>query len=117
LTEAHDLGHFGIWHDRALFHFLTDPNDQDRYVSVCERTVMPGGVAIVATFAPDGPDMCSGLPVRRYDESGLEDRCGPKFDLIDSERHLHITPSGVEQRFMYATFRRVLSGDRAAVPA
>ena len=75
-----------------------------------------GGMAIVATFAPDGPEMCSGLPVQRYDETGLAERCGPRFELLDSERHLHRTPRGVEQRFMYASFRRV-SEDRAGVPA
>lgn len=68
---------------------------------------MPGGIAIVATFAPDGPDRCSGLPVRRYDSSGLAETCGARFRLIDSEQHVHTTPRGVEQRFMYASFRRV----------
>ncbi len=111
-----DVGRFDIWHDRAVLHFLTDAFDQERYVSLCERTVTPGGIAIVATFAPSGPEMCSGLPVQRYDASGLAERCGPRFELRDSERHVHLTPRGVEQRFMYASFRRV-SEDRAGVPA
>ena len=114
VTEVEDLGRFGVWHDRAVFHFLTDPIGQDRYVSLCERTVMPGGVAIVATFALDGPEVCSGLPVHRYDELGLTARCGPKFALVDSERHSHTTPRGIEQRFMYASFRRA-SEDRLPV--
>jgi SAM-dependent methyltransferase len=116
VTAIEDVGMFDIWHDRAVFHFLTDAFDQERYVSLCERTVAPAGIAIVATFAPDGPEMCSGLPVRRYDASGLAARCGPRFELLDSERYVHLTPHGVEQRFMYASFRRV-SEDRAGVPA
>jgi SAM-dependent methyltransferase len=111
VTEADSLGQFGIWHDRAVFHFLTEPKDQERYVRLCERTVLPGGVAIVATFAPDGPEMCSGLPVHRYNAGELAETCGPRFRLLDSERHVHTTPRGVEQRFMYASFRRV-SEDR-----
>lgn len=116
VTTIDDVGMFDIWHDRAVFHFLTDAFDQERYVSLCERTVTPGGIAIVATFAPDGLEMCSGLPVWRYDGSGLAERCGPRFELLDSERHVHLTPRGIEQRFMYASFRRV-SEDRAGVPA
>ena len=116
VTAIEDVGRFDIWHDRAVFHFLTDAFDQERYVSLCERTVALGGIAIVATFAPDGPEMCSGLPVRRYDASELAERCGPRFELVDSERHVHLTPRGVEQRFLYASFRRV-SEDRAGVPA
>jgi SAM-dependent methyltransferase len=116
VTALDEVGMFDIWHDRAVFHFLTDAFDQERYVSLCERTVAPGGIAIVATFAPDGPGMCSGLPVQRYDASGLAERCGPRFELLDSESHLHLTPRGVEQRFIYASFRRV-SEDRAGVPA
>ena len=94
VTAIDDVGMFDIWHDRAVFHFLTDAFDQERYVSLCERTVTPGGIAIVATFAPDGPEMCSGLPVQRYDASGLAERCGPRFELLDSERHVHLTPRG-----------------------
>lgn len=116
VTAIDEVGMFDIWHDRAVFHFLTDAFDQERYVSMCERTVTPGGIAIVATFAPDGPEMCSGLPVQRYDASGLAERCGPRFELLDSERHVHLTPRGIEQRFMFASFRRV-SEDRAGVPA
>jgi SAM-dependent methyltransferase len=94
VTSIDDIGMFDIWHDRAVFHFLTDAFDQERYVSLCERTVAPGGMAIVATFALDGPEMCSGLPVQRYDASGLAERCGPRFELLDSERHVHLTLAG-----------------------
>ena len=116
VTEVHDIGRFGIWHDRAVFHFLTDPSDRASYVALCERTVMPGGIAIVATFAPDGPETCSGLPVHRYAADELSERCGPRFELIDSERHVHTTPGGAQQAFLYASFRR-LADDRELVSA
>jgi 2-polyprenyl-3-methyl-5-hydroxy-6-metoxy-1,4-benzoquinol methylase len=109
-TEA--LGRFDVWHDRATFHFLTDPLEQTRYVALCEATVTAGGTAVMATFDVDGPTHCSGLPVSRYDASELADRCGPGFGLIDSERRRHLTPAGVEQRFLYASFRRA-AGDSA----
>lgn len=111
VTQAADLGRFDVWHDRAVFHFLTDPADRAHYVALCERTVTPGGVAVVATFAPDGPETCSGLPVCRYDAADLAGQCGPKFDLIETERHVHTTPRGVQQPFLYASFRR-LTEDR-----
>src|SRR5512133_1164383 len=81
---------------------------------VSSPTVMPDGTAIVATFAPDGPEMCSGLPVRRYDASQLASECGPRFHLIASERYMHTTPRGVRQSFLHASFRR-LSDDRELV--
>ena len=96
---------FDVWHDRAVFHFLTDPADRARYVALCERTLPPGGIAVVATFAPDGPETCSGLPVHGYDDSELVAECGPAFDLIDSERYLHTTPQGARQSFLYSSFR------------
>ena len=114
VTTAADIGQFDVWHDRAVFHFLTDPDDRARYVALCEQTVSPGGVAIVATFAPDGPETCSGLPVIRYDAHKLTAACGEGFELIRSERFVHTTPSGVHQPFVYASFRR-LAGHRAPV--
>ncbi len=116
VTKVHDIGHFGIWHDRAVFHFLTDPADRASYVALCERTVLPGGTAIVATFAHDGPEMCSGLPVHRYAADELAEQCGPRFELIDSERHVHTTPRGAQQPFLYASFRRLVD-DRELVSA
>ena len=116
VTKVHDIGRFGIWHDRAVFHFLPDPADRASYAALCARTVMPGGIAIVATFAQDGPEMCSGLPVQRYAADELAEQCGPRFGLIASERHLHTTPRGAQQPFLYASFRR-LAGDRELVSA
>jgi len=116
VTEAEDVGRFDVWHDRAVFHFLTDPVARARYVALCERTLPPGGTAVVAAFASDGPEMCSGLPVHRYNASELAGECGPAFDLVRSERYLHTTPSGGHQPFLYSSFRRV-AGDRHPVDA
>lgn len=102
-----DVGMFDVWHDRALFHFLLDPGARRHHVALSLRTVGPSGWAIMATFAPDGPERCSGLPVRRYDPDLLAGECGPGWQLAGSERHVHTTPGGVEQRYMYATFHRV----------
>ncbi|MEX2457505.1 MAG: class I SAM-dependent methyltransferase [Actinomycetota bacterium] len=116
VTEVDDVGRFDIWHDRAVFHFLTSDEERARYVALAERTVRPGGFAVMATFAADGPEQCSGLPVCRYDPAELARQCGPNFELLDSERYVHTTPRGVEQRFAYSTFRR-LAPDRELVGA
>ena len=116
VTELQDVGRFDIWHDRAVFHFLVEAADRNRYVALAERTVNLGGFAVMATFAPDGPDRCSGLPVRCYEPRDLAAECGPAFALLDSERYLHTTPNGVPQRFAYSTFRRV-ARDREHVSA
>ncbi len=112
VVDAESLDRFDVWHDRATFHFLTNRSEQSRYVALCEATLPAGGTAVMATFASDGPTHCGGPPVTRYDPTELEDRCGPGFDLIDSERHRHLTPTGVEQRFLYASFSRA-AGDPA----
>jgi 2-polyprenyl-3-methyl-5-hydroxy-6-metoxy-1,4-benzoquinol methylase len=116
VTQTEGVGRFDVWHDRAVFHFLTGPADRARYVALCERTLPPGGVAVIATFAPDGPEMCSGLPVHRYDDLELAAECGPTFDLIGSEQYLHTTPNGAHQSFLYSSFRR-LADDRQRVGA
>ncbi len=112
VMDAETLGPFDVWHDRATFHFLTDAVEQARYVALCGATVPAGGTAVMATFAADGPTHCSGLPVSRYGPSELADRCGPGFSLIGTERRQHMTPAGVEQSFLYASFRRA-AGDAA----
>jgi SAM-dependent methyltransferase len=106
VTTLEDLGRFDVWHDRAVFHFLTTDEDRRHYVRLAERTIRPGGTAIMATFASDGPKRCSGLQVRRYDPDQLAEQCGPGFELTQSERHVHITPRNVRQNFLYSTFRR-----------
>ena len=98
---------FGIWHDRAAFHFLTAREDRRCYVSVLEAALAPGGQAIIAAFAPDGPERCSGLDVVRYDAVGLAAELGPGFQLEETQSVRHLTPAGREQRFGFHRFRRV----------
>ena len=98
---------YDIWHDRAAFHFLTDEGDRAAYVARLTTAVKPGGHAIVGTFAPDGPERCSGLPVARYDAENLARVLGSAFTLVESRRHHHTTPSSSEQWFQFGLFRRV----------
>lgn len=97
---------FDIWHDRALFHFLTEAADREAYLRVLRRALAPGGHAIVATFAGDGPDRCSGLPTTRWDPESLSRELSPVLDPVCFEDEWHRTPSGGEQHFLYGLFRR-----------
>ena len=92
---------FDVWHDRAVFHFLTAAADRARYVEQVRRAVKPGGHVLVATFAHDGPTRCSGLPVARYTPRGLHGEFGPAFRFLESVREEHVTPSGTTQAFVY----------------
>jgi SAM-dependent methyltransferase len=111
VTASDDVGEFDVWHDRAVFHFLTEETARRRYVQLAEHSVRPGGAAIMATFAPDGPERCSGLNVRRCGARQLAMECGPGFELVASERHVHATPRGVLQNFLYSVFHRVPDRD------
>jgi ubiquinone/menaquinone biosynthesis C-methylase UbiE len=93
--------HFDIWHDRAVFHFLTDAEQRRRYVDQALRAVKPGGHVIVATFGPQGPERCSGLEVVRYDADGIHREFGDRFEKLDSLSEVHVTPWGSEQEFVY----------------
>ena len=93
--------HYDVWHDRAVFHFLTDADARRRYVDNVSRAVKPGGHVIVATFGPMGPESCSGLDVARYDAEGLHGEFGARFRKVDSMREAHTTPWGSEQEFIY----------------
>jgi 2-polyprenyl-3-methyl-5-hydroxy-6-metoxy-1,4-benzoquinol methylase len=97
---------YDVWHDRAAFHFLTEPADQSAYVACLKKAVRPGGYVIIGTFALDGPEKCSGLAVVRHDAASLSAALGGGFELIDTRRHDHITPWGALQRFQFSTFRR-----------
>ena len=101
---------YDVWHDRAAFHFLTERNDQAAYVARLRRALRVGGQAIIGTFAPDGPERCSGLPVSRYDAHALAATLGEGFELIDTRRHDHTTPWGSLQKFQFSTFRREREG-------
>ena len=97
---------YAIWHDRAVFHFLTQPAHRRRYIDCVRRAVRPGGFVIVATFASDGPSRCSGLDVVRYSPESLHVEFGQDFALVDSAEETHHTPAGGEQKFMYCYCRR-----------
>ncbi|MCC6906639.1 MAG: class I SAM-dependent methyltransferase [Phycisphaerales bacterium] len=106
VLEDPELGKVDLWHDRAVFHFLTEAEQRCRYVAAASRAVGPGGHAIVATFALTGPEICSGLPVCRYDARRLAVEFGPAFRLIRSTEEAHTTPSGKTQDFVYALLAR-----------
>ncbi len=97
---------FGLWHDRAVFHFLVEDEAQQRYVERAARAIRFGGDMIVATFAADGPERCSGLPVARYDADALAARFAPHFERLDADRDVHRTPFDTEQPFTYLLLRR-----------
>lgn len=107
---------YAVWHDRAVFHFLTDVADRERYVALAERAVRVGGTLLVGTFAEDGPQRCSGLPVCRYAAGALSAAFAPSFHLSAHERAEHLTPQGVAQPFTWVTLRRVEVGARPLVP-
>jgi SAM-dependent methyltransferase len=101
---------YAVWHDRAVFHFLTAAEDRAGYARALSTALQPGGIAIIATFADDGPEMCSGLPVVRYSPDALAqelDRLLPcQFEMLEARRHMHITPKGNRQSFQYSVFRK-----------
>ena len=99
------LGSFDLWHDRAVFHFLTRARDRAAYLGLLRRSLVPGGIVVVASFALDGPEKCSGLPVQRYSPQGLARAFGKDFRLIRSRRETHRTPWGARQPFSYAVLR------------
>jgi|SRR6185312_3013496 len=96
---------YGLWHDRAVFHFLTEPAERAAYRRNLATGLMPHGIAVMASFALDGPERCSGLPVMRYSPDSLAAELGAQFQLLDSRSVEHITPAGRSQRFQYSVFR------------
>jgi len=96
--------HFDIWHDRAVFHFLTAAADRQRYVAQMATALRPGGHALIATFGSEGPLRCSGLEVVRYDATSLSKELGEEFTLVDWTIETHQTPAGTTQQFLYALF-------------
>lgn len=92
---------YDVWHDRAVFHFLTSAADRAAYVERVRRSVRRGGHVVIGTFGPEGPAKCSGLDVKRYDADSLHGEFGRCFRLIDSTKELHQTPFGTTQQFLY----------------
>jgi trans-aconitate methyltransferase len=107
VTEWEPPRVYDVWHDRAAFHFLVDESERTAYLSRLAQALQPGGHAIVATFAPDGPDRCSGLPVQRYDAESLGKTLGADFRLISTQRREHVTPWGSNQPFQFSVFRHL----------
>ena len=106
VTGEWSLAPVDIWHDRAVFHFLTAPDERARYRRHLLDTLKPGGAVVIATFGLDGPEKCSGLPVQRYSPESLASELGPAFELVESRLHTHRTPWGGMQAFQYARLRR-----------
>ena len=98
---------FDLWHDRAVFHFLVDQTDRAAYLQTLRSVVRTGGGVIVATFAPDAPEYCSGLPVSRYSPSELQEALGPDFAAIEALEEIHVTPTGAKQSFTWLAARRI----------
>jgi len=96
---------YDVWHDRAVFHFLTAPEQRAAYVRQVARSVKAGGHVIVSTFGPEGPTKCSGLDVVRYDAEALHEEFGTRFRLVESSKELHETPFGTIQQFLYCYCR------------
>lgn len=98
---------YDVWHDRAVFHFLTEPEQRKAYREALSKGVASGGLVIIATFSPSGPDRCSGLPVRQYDANALVQELGAGYSLVDKWREEHRTPWGAVQDFQWCVFRKV----------
>ncbi|SOE66293.1 Methyltransferase domain-containing protein [Burkholderia sp. OK233] len=98
---------YDVWHDRAVFHFLTEPSQRDAYIHLLTRALRPDGRVVIATFGPLGPNRCSGLDVRRYDAQQLSDEFGTEFELVTSTLEDHHTPAASSQQFLYCCFRKL----------
>ena len=101
ITRFRPPQRFALWHDRAVFHFLTEPADRQSYVKVLKKSLQPGGQVVMLTFAIDGPAKCSGLDIVQYDEEKMTTELGAGFELLESGREVHITPAGNQQRFAW----------------
>lgn len=106
VREVRFDGLIDVWHDRATFHFLTSATDQAMYVQRVNEAVAPGGHIVLATFAPDGPEQCSGLPVARHSVAALRELFSECFELVESCARIHVTPGGARQSFIHALFAR-----------
>ncbi len=106
-VRTHDFGRrFDLWHDRAVFHFMVEEADRAAYLANLHRSLETGGHLVLATFGPEGPTSCSGLPVRRYGVAEMAEVLGGGYELLADEIRMHRTPRGGEQQFQYALFRR-----------
>ena len=109
VTRWQPMQTYDVWHDRAAFHFLTEASDRTTYAECLREAVHPGGHVIIGTFALDGPQQCSGLPVLRHDAASIGAILGPSFKLMEARKHGHHTPGGNVQSFQFSRFRRANS--------
>lgn len=100
------IAQYALWHDRAVFHFLTLPEQQQAYREQLLSALRPGGHLLIGTFAPEAPAQCSGLPVQRYSVEQLSETLGTGFELQRQRKEMHVTPGGVEQMYLYCLYRR-----------
>jgi hypothetical protein len=107
VTDWRPSSKYRLWHDRAVLHFLIEPSDRTAYVAALLAATEPGACIVISTFALDGPDKCSGLPVARYSAETLANELGPGVRLVDTEREDHKTPGGAIQRFQFSRFTRL----------
>ena len=107
ITQFNASHQFSLWHDRAVFHFLTDQSDRKSYVKAIKRALRPGGHLIIAAFAIGGPEKCSGLDIVQYDADKLIAELGEDFELVEERDETHITPANKEQKFMYFRFIKI----------
>ena len=106
ITEFTAPHPYSFWHDRAVFHFLTNKLDREKYVSALLNAVIPGGHVIIAAFAIGGPEKCSGLNIEQYDEPKIQQALGKQFRLVEQTKEIHMTPTGNKQEFIYFHFTR-----------
>ena len=106
ITEFIPPHQFSLWHDRAVFHFLTDKPDREKYVEVLNLALRPGGHLIIAAFAIGGPEKCSGLEIVQYDSTKLREEIGEGFELVEERNEVHITPANKKQEFVYFRFKK-----------
>jgi SAM-dependent methyltransferase len=107
ITQHDSLGDFDVWHDRAVFHFITDSEDRMHYVELLKRSLPIGSHFVVGTFAKGGPEKCSGLPICQYDAATMETELGPSFEPVKCSEHLHTTPTGKPQQFFFGVYKRI----------
>jgi cyclopropane fatty-acyl-phospholipid synthase-like methyltransferase len=107
ILDFHPIKKFSLWHDRAVFHFLTGEEEQKEYLGLIQESIASEGYLIIATFSKSGPSICSGLPVRQYDIEDLEKFFSPAFLLLEGINYDHITPGGSPQNYSVCLFQRI----------
>ncbi len=107
ITQRDALGEFDVWHDRAVFHFITDPDERKHYMELLKRSLPFGGHFVVGTFAKGGAEKCSGLTICQYDAATMQAELGPSFEPVECSEYLHTTPTGKPQQFFFGIYKRI----------